>query len=218
MAAHLNGRASDAILGAYESERQPITDQVSRFAMNHAQKAISERLNIPRTIDDDGPGAGALRADIGAEAYRLHVQQFACAGLNFGYFYPASPIIAYDGEAAPSYTMYDYTPSTVPGCRTPHFLLADGRSLYDALGPEYTLIRFDPRVVVAPLLAVAGEWDVPIRLLDVAPSGQPESYRHALLLSRPDRHVAWRGDSLPADVRGLVARISGRADLRPGGE
>ena len=152
-----------------------------------------------------------MRAEIGAEAYRLHVQQFACAGLNFGYFYPSSPIIAYDAEAAPAYTMYDYAPSTVPGCRTPHVFLADGRSLYDALGPEYSLIRFDPEVPIAPLLSAADRRGIPIQLLDLPPSERPDVYRHKLLLSRPDRHVAWRGDALPADVEALVARISGAA-------
>lgn len=220
LAANLNGWAGEAILDAYEKERQPITDQVSRFAMRHAQQAISERLNIPLSIDDDGPEADALRAEIGAEAYRLHVQQFACAGLNFGYFYPASPIIAYDEEPAPAYTMYDYTPSTVPGCRTPHFFLADGLSLYDALGPEYSLIRFDPDVPVAPLLDEARRRGLPIQLLDVPRSERPDVYRHALLLSRPDRHVAWRGDALPSDIAGLVARISGAAptESEPGGD
>ena len=42
--------------------------------------------------------------------------------------------------------MGDFTPSTVPGCRAPHFCLADGRSLYDAFGADYTLLRFDPTV------------------------------------------------------------------------
>lgn len=209
LAAHLNGWAGVGILDGYEAERWPITDQVSRFAMNHAQKAISERLNIPLEINDDGPAADALRAKIGADAYDLHVQQFACAGLNYGYFYPDSPLIAYDGEYAPTYTMYDYTPSTAPGCRTPHFWLADGRSLYDALGPEFTLLRFSPNVVVEPLVKAAEAVGMPLLVLDVASSELPEAYRHRLLLSRPDRHVAWRGDEVPADPQELVALVAG---------
>jgi hypothetical protein len=34
-------------------------------------------------------------------------------------------------------TMYDFRQSTVPGCRTPHLWLRDGRSLYDALGSDF---------------------------------------------------------------------------------
>jgi hypothetical protein len=54
-------------------------------------------------------------------------------------YYDRSPIIAYDGAEHPSYTMNSYTPSTVPGCRTPHLWREDGTSLYDAMGPEFTL-------------------------------------------------------------------------------
>ena len=83
----------------------------------------------------------------------MHTPQFCCGGLNFGTFYDRSPIVAYDGEAAPAYTMDDFTPSTVPGCRTPHVWLEEGRSLYDAMGPGFTLLRFDRRIEVEPLEA-----------------------------------------------------------------
>jgi hypothetical protein len=42
------------------------------------------------------------------------------------------------------------------------------------------------------------------------PSGElPSPYRHKLLLSRPDQHVAWRGDTLPTDMTALVDRLRG---------
>jgi hypothetical protein len=174
-------------------------------------KAIAERLAVPAGIDAEGAEADALRRRIGEESYRLHVQQFACAGLNFGYFYPDSPLIAYDGEDAPGYTMYDYQPSTVPGCRTPHFELADGTSVYDALGADYTLLRFDRAIEVAPLLDAAEAAGVPLDLLDIDLAERPDGYRHGLLLSRPDRHVAWRGDQVPTDPTRLIDRVTGRA-------
>ena len=37
LAGHLNGWAPASILDAYEAERWPITNQVSRFAMSHAE-------------------------------------------------------------------------------------------------------------------------------------------------------------------------------------
>jgi len=89
------------------------------------------------------------------------VGQFCCGGLNFGYFYKDSPIIAYDGAVQPSYTMNSYTASTVPGCRTPHFFRDDGSSLYDAMGPEFTLLRFDSDLDVTALLAAADARGVP---------------------------------------------------------
>src|SRR5207244_9658550 len=62
-------------------------------------------------------------------SYDLNVQQYCCAGLNFGYYYDRSPIIAHDGEAPPPYSMGSFTASTVPGARVPHLWLSDGRSL-----------------------------------------------------------------------------------------
>lgn len=211
LAAHLNGWAPASILDGYEAERLPITDQVSRFAMQHAEGAIEERTSVPAILDDDTPEGEAARARLGDTAYRFHVQQFACAGLNYGYYYADSPLIRYDGEAPPAYTMHDYTPSTVPGCRLPHLWLTDGRSLYDALGPEFTLLRFDPDVAVEPLLQAARDRGVPLSLLDLpaATDDGPSPYRHALCLCRPDRHVGWRGDTLPDDPEQLLATVTG---------
>ncbi len=80
----------------------------------------------------------------------LDVEQQCCAGLNFGYFYEASPIIVYDDEKPPGYSMGSYTPSTVPGCRAPHIWLDGRRSLYDVLGRGYTLLRMDPSWTFRP--------------------------------------------------------------------
>jgi len=37
-------------------------------------------------------------------------------------------------------------------------------------------------------------------------------YRHALLLSRPDFHVAWRGDDVPPDPGALIDLARGAAN------
>ena len=209
LAAHLNGWGDAAILDAYERERLPITEQVSHFAMNHAHAMAKQRRAIPPEVEVDTPQGDAIRASIGQAAYDLNVQQYCAAGLNFGYYYDDSPLIAYDGEPHPPYSMGDFTPSTVPGCRTPHLWLADGRSLYDALGPEYTLLRFDPTVTVEPLLDAAISRGVPLEILDVVPSEPATVYTTALVLSRPDQHVAWRGNAVPGDPLALIDRIRG---------
>ena len=112
--------------------------------MSHAEAEIRRRGAVPDEIEDAGPQGELARREVGRLAYEINVQQYACAGLNFGTYYDRSPIIAYDGSEHPAYTMDSYTPSTVPGCRTPHLWCEDGSSLYDAMGPEFTLLRFDP--------------------------------------------------------------------------
>jgi len=211
LAARLHGWAGEAILDAYERERMPITEQVSYFAMNHAHAMARERGAVPAGIEGDDAEAARLREEVGARAYELNVQQYCCAGLNFGYYYDHSPLIAYDGEAQPAYTMGGFTASTVPGCRTPHFMLADGSSLYDTAGSDYALLRFDTRIDVEPLRAAAAQRGVPLTVVDVPAAVRPAAYRHALLISRPDQHVAWRGNALPADALALVDRLRGAA-------
>ena len=212
LAACVRGWGDEGILDAYEAERLPITEQVSNFAMDHAQKMIRARRAVPQDIEAPGPEGDALRAEVGREAYELNVQQFCCAGLNFGYFYTGSPIIVADGEhAPPAYSMGGFTPSTVPGCRAPHFWLADGRSLYDVFGPGYTLLRFDRSADVSALERAARAYGMPLAVVDIDAAEVPRAYMHRLVLCRADQHVAWRGAHVPPDAYELVALLRGEA-------
>jgi 2-polyprenyl-6-methoxyphenol hydroxylase-like FAD-dependent oxidoreductase len=209
LGARLQGWGEESILDAYEAERRPITEQVSRFAMEHAAKMIRARRAVPPNIEADDAAGEQARRDVGSEAYELNVQQFCCAGLNFGYFYQGSPIIASDGEDPPAYSMGEFEESTVPGCRAPHLWLADGRSLYDAFGPGYTLLRLDSGLDIAPLLAAARARHLPLEVIDLAGADVPAAYRHKLVLCREDQHVAWRGDAAPAEAAALVELLRG---------
>jgi hypothetical protein len=76
--------------------------------MNTSLSRTAQQLAIPDLIEQPEPEGDAVRACIGSQYYEINVGQFCCGGLNFGYFYADSPIIAYDGDAAPAYTMYDF--------------------------------------------------------------------------------------------------------------
>ncbi|HEX5325963.1 MAG TPA: FAD-dependent oxidoreductase [Acetobacteraceae bacterium] len=212
LAGVLDGWADPAILDAHEAERLPITEQVSHYAMNTAAALARARGAVPAQIEAPGPEGQAARAEFGRIVSRLNEPQYCCGGLNFGYFYDRSPIIAYDGAAAPPYTMDRFEPSTVPGCRTPHLWLRDGRSLYDALGPDFTLLRLHSGADVDPLAAAAARRGVPLAVLDVESDAAGMLYDGArLVLSRPDQHVAWRGNASPRDPDALIDRIRGAA-------
>ena len=60
------------------------------------------------------------------------------------------------------------------------------------------------------LEAAARERDLPLKVLDVEPPATA-IFHGGLVLSRPDQHVAWRGDSLPADPLALIDRVRGAA-------
>jgi hypothetical protein len=204
------GWGGEKLLDAYVAERGPITDQVSRFAMDHCIKMAAQRSSVPADIEDDSPEGDASRDRMGRETYALNVQQYAAAGLNYGYYYDQSPTIVYDGETAPAYSMSEYTPSTVPGCRVPHFRMPDGSSLYDNFGPVFTLMRRDADEAVGAFVAAAEAAKVPLKILDIAPPEEVAGlYRDPLVLVRPDQHVAWRGSADSADPAKIVGTVCG---------
>ena len=58
-------------------------------------------------------------------------------------------------------------------------------------------------------ISLALQHGVPLTVLDVVSNAAAGLYAHALVLSRPDQHVAWRGDAIPADAAGLVEMLRG---------
>ena len=211
LAGVFHGWATPAIFDAYEAERRPITDQASRIISDIGSKVMMQRNQLSPEIERLDAIGETARAGAGRLAYALDVEQQCCGGLNFGYFYDRSPIIAYDGEQAPTYTMGTFTSTTVPGCRAPHLWIEGRRSLYDAMGPDYTLLRLDPTVRVNGIVAAAAQRGLPLAVLDVKSREVSEFYRHKLVLVRPDQHVAWRGDAEPADPLDLVDLVRGAA-------
>ena len=143
----------------------------------------------------------------------LNIQQYCCAGLNFGYFYDQSPVMVYDEESAPDYSMGSFTASTVPGCRAPHFWLEQDTSLYDALGAAYTLLCFKPEcdAEVSAVQKAAGEANMPLKILDVsAYTDRPREYSHHFAIVRADAHTVWRGDQLYAEnAKQIVTKLCG---------
>ncbi len=211
LAAYINGWAGESILELYQIERQPITAQVSKFAMNHAIKLHKERVKVPANIEENSVEGQESRNSFGQMLYDLNVRQYCCSGLNFGYYYDQSPAIVYDEELAPSYDMNEFTSSTVPGCRLPHFWLEDGSSLYDCLGQEYTLIQFDLSQNLQQLKKIADDKGIPLTVLNIS-QAKPEhlGYKHNFILVRPDQHVAWRGNELPHDLLRLMNVVTGQ--------
>ncbi|WP_425053540.1 FAD-dependent oxidoreductase [Psychromarinibacter sp. S121] len=200
------GWAGEPALDAHEAERLPITEQVSHFAMNHAHEMARKRKAVPPEIDADTPEGDAARARVGRELYDLNVQQYCCAGLNFGYYYEGSPLISGDGTPPP-YGMGSFTASTVPGARLPNIQMADGRWLYDVQGAGFALVRTDHAVDAQPLAAAARAAGLPLVVIDLPDA--PAPFTEALVLARPDNHIAWRGDTLPRDPAALIDLVRG---------
>ena len=110
LAAHLNGWAASAILDAYEAERWPITSQVSRFAMSHAEAEIRRRGAVPGGDRGRRRAGRAGAAPVGRSGLRDQRAAICLRGTQLRLpIYDRSPIIAYDGESAARPTRWPAT-------------------------------------------------------------------------------------------------------------
>lgn len=212
LAGLVQGWGGPALLDAYEAERMPITDQVSRHAMALARRNLGASVikAPPAELEHATPEGDIARSNAAEELLSINTGQFIAPGLNYGYHYDHSPIICYDGDEAPLYDLTTYTPSTVPGCRTPHVVLDDGQSLYDCIGTGFALIRSDASVAVDTFLQAAAARNIPITVIDLTRAQSAGLYDRRLVLSRPDHHIAWRGDAVPDDIAALLDKMTGQ--------
>ena len=108
--------------------------------------ACGSRNAAAASVPENRGGRAGERTRRGAgqaPRWEINVQQYACAGLNFGSYYDRSPIIAYDGAAHPAATMNSYTASTV-GLPHAAYLVRRRHSLYDD-GSEFRCCVSIPR-------------------------------------------------------------------------
>jgi 2-polyprenyl-6-methoxyphenol hydroxylase-like FAD-dependent oxidoreductase len=204
LGAVLNGWGRPELLRSYEAERRPVAQQtieVARANMNVLSNDLTALVDDPEAI---------RRAKNG---------EFHSLGLVLGYSYDGSPVVIPDATPAAPHDPVTYHPSARPGARLPHNWLPDGRSLYDALGPDLTLLRLSETADAAPFLAVARRLALPVAYVDVSHLRLAHRYAAALLLVRPDQHVAWRttADTIRDDqAQEVLERVVGGGDQRQG--
>ncbi len=150
----------------------------------------------------------AARAELG-RFLEEQKEEFASLGVQLGTRYEGSPIVWPDGTPEPASRHDVYLPTARPGALAPHLWLSQTESLFDALGPGFTLLRTRSGAASAePLIAAAARRGIPLAVVDLAAPEARELYGSDLALIRPDQHMAWRGDTLP-DPDDLLSRVTG---------
>jgi 2-polyprenyl-6-methoxyphenol hydroxylase-like FAD-dependent oxidoreductase len=210
LAAMVQGWGGSNLVASYEAERKPIAMR-NTGAARQLSKNIGA-LTIPPALEQNSPAGAQARRELGA-LLSTYGEQYGSIGVQLGARYDGSPIVAENG-APPADDFINYTPSSVPGGRAPHFWLDDGRgfgsSLFDRLGTGFTLLRLGGNAPsgLALVQAAAGA-GIPCDLLDCPDGDARDLYGCDLALIRPDQHVAWRGNQLPADCDRLLAQLNG---------
>ena len=151
-----------------------------------------------------------MRQRVGEALVRGVGRMFRTIGLQLGYRYEDSPICVPDGTPPDPDDPEDFLPSARPGSRAPHVWLGDGRSMLDLYGRGFVLLRLGADAPDASALqAAAAERGVPFKAVTVSDAEAAQLYQRRLVLVRPDGHVAWRADEVPADAAAVIDRVSG---------
>jgi 2-polyprenyl-6-methoxyphenol hydroxylase-like FAD-dependent oxidoreductase len=208
LAAVLKGWGGPQLLDSYERERKPVAERNTGYARYYAN-SIGNFAPAPE-IEEATPAGDTARQEAGVYLNRHVREEFNIPGITFGARYDGSPIIASDGTAPPADRANEYVPSAVPGGRAPHAWLGDGRSLYDTLGFEFSLLRLGPNAADATGVAkAAAARGMPLTIVDRPEPELRALYGASLVLIRPDQIVAWRGERVPEDVDKLLAVVTG---------
>jgi hypothetical protein len=209
LAAVCEGWGGPSLLPSYQTERKPIAQRNTRFARAMADSI--GKIELPADLEDEGAAGDAARAALGDRLCRHAATEFDIPGIHLGVFYAGSPIVVPDGTPAPADDWHHYTPGATPGARAPHVWLEDGVSIFDRFGRDFTLLRFGGGVDVRAIEAAAGKRGLTLAVIDVASEEARDLYARDLVLVRPDHHIAWRGNSVPADAEALIARAAGHS-------
>jgi 2-polyprenyl-6-methoxyphenol hydroxylase-like FAD-dependent oxidoreductase len=208
LAAVLEGWGGDGLLESYTVERQPIGTRNVSEASGNLRRMLSVPLH-PNLLDDTPAGA-ATREKVGRDFAETMRREWFTLGAHLGYRYDGSPVCVPDGTAAPPDDPRAYAPTARPGHRAPHAYMADGRSTLDLFGRGFALLGFGADAVeAAPLLDAAKQRNVPVTFTAIAEPPIAALYERRFVLVRPDGHVAWRDDRIPADPLRIIDVVRG---------
>ncbi len=206
--AALAGWGGPKLLDSYEVERRPV-------AVRNVAQATANlgRMRSPQRNDAllaDTPEGAKERAEVGRRFSEAMRHEWYTLGIHLGYRYDDSPICWSDGTNPPPLEAMTYTQTARPGARAPHVWLKDGRSTLDLFGRGFVLLRIGGGAPAGDALVHAAmQRGVPMTQLALDEPEVARVYERRLVLVRPDGHVAWRDDALPADPLRLIDCMRG---------
>jgi 2-polyprenyl-6-methoxyphenol hydroxylase-like FAD-dependent oxidoreductase len=210
LAAVLEGWGGARLLESYEIERRQVGERnvgASRFASLGRRKW---RAQYRPEIRDATPEGQAARDNLVRVAAVEQRKGNEMIGAELGYRYVDSPLID-NMPGGPEHLFREYHPTTWPGARLPHVWLADGTPIQDRIPTDgFTLLRLgNSKCDISGLGHALVQRGAPATVLDVADAAPRDIYGFDFILLRPDMHVAWRGNSMPADPVALAATVTG---------
>lgn len=203
---------------SYEPERLPVARRNREHVKKCAAAVFETQFHCtPEALADSDAGVQA-RAAMGSEFEAKVSRLYEALGIEIGYRYADSPVICRDGDDAPPYEDVLYPPTAMAGARLPSVFREDGAALFDQLAEDgFTLLALGAGAEeAAPLELAARAAGLPLTVLPVDEPHIRAVYGRRFVLVRPDQHVCWRGDSIPADAGRIIDIVRGAANASGG--
>jgi len=209
LAGTVHGWGGPGLLDGYERERRPIGRRNVDAAGWAADGVPIWRALVTPEVYRDTPAGAALRARVAASFDVEHRRMHGMVGVEAGYSYAGSPLIADHPGAEAEWETSRYEPKALPGARIPHMWLADGLALQDILGDDFTLLDLRGDADTSALEAAFQARSAPLSVIHRDEKRVRDVYGASVFLLRPDLHIVWRGDGAPPDAAGLAALATG---------
>jgi 2-polyprenyl-6-methoxyphenol hydroxylase-like FAD-dependent oxidoreductase len=207
LAATLQGWGGAALLDSYDAERRPVFASTAR---DFIAKSIA--------TDRDFLSAFSPERDLAAfeQAWRARGEGAVGEVQAFEPNYEGSPVVL--GTFPPEATGGSAVGSHSFAARAGHHLapavLSDGRNVYQALGPGFTLLAWGAQREQAQAFAKAAHAaGIPLTLVEDSRDGERARHKASLVLLRPDQFVAWAGDDVASEAEAsrLLRQAAGLA-------
>jgi 2-polyprenyl-6-methoxyphenol hydroxylase-like FAD-dependent oxidoreductase len=209
LAGTIAGWGGPGLLDSYEWERRKVgARNVKASGWAAAGMGMWRALWRPEITDDTAEGA-TLRAEVGRMADLHHRRVHEMVGVELGYSYAGSPLVAFEPDNNADWDTTKYTPHTRPGVRIPHMWLKDGRAMQDVLGSGFTLLDLTGSSDVGALEQGFRSIGAPLDVLRLNEPHIRDVYGCSTLLLRPDLHIVWRGSAAIDDTIDLARRATG---------
>jgi 2-polyprenyl-6-methoxyphenol hydroxylase-like FAD-dependent oxidoreductase len=199
LAATLQGWGSDALLASYGEERRPIFFETGK-------DFIANRIETDRQfLDRYSPARDPVEFE---RAWSARQSQTGAAIQQYEPNYEGSSVVCGPpGGRCTAHGKHEYRAR--PGHHLAPGPLSAGRNVFEALGPDFTLLSFDADPV--PFAEAAERLGIPLKVVQDSFGGGREAYEARLVLVRPDQYVVWTGDRPPPDPAAILRKVAGQA-------
>lgn len=210
LAAVLNGWGGPRLLESYGFERLA----VARRHRDYARRSAAAAFQINWAINDTilfGISQAEQYERLAGDFRKTIPTLYESLGIELGDRYIGSPAVVAESEPEPVSSDTRYRPTTYAGLRLPSGFSANNAPIFDELSYDsLTLLTFGENDDAAEPLRQAAELaNVPLRVVSSIDPALAALYERKFVLVRPDHHVAWRGDAIPADPTVVLDTVRG---------